>query len=176
MQAFFCSPDGYVSIMYLDIAKKYKSMFNELRMSCNIDIMSASCDELKLQLDTYSKRYDEICSQMDKEWFSTSPESMSMDSAYKLYCDTRSDSIINLLDARIRLLKKDYELKNKPEYGDVLSLTDFIDNCKSGGFIDYDGYGYYMKDGKVTDIEIYPSDINKGFIRKDMDGVLWLNR
>jgi hypothetical protein len=55
-----------------------------------------------------------------------------------------------------------------PTTGNVLlmeqkmSLESFID-CDGGGI---DGSGNYMKDGLVSDISIYPSDIESGLIRK----------
>lgn len=63
-----------------------------------------------------------------------------------------------------------------PEYGDVMSLDEFISCCESGGFIDYDGYGHYIKDGKETDIYIYPSDIIHGVFRDDFTQIVWYNR
>jgi hypothetical protein len=46
---------------------------------------------------------------------------------------------------------------------------------KCDGFIDDDGSGNYMKDGLVSDISIYPSDIESGLI-KDFDSIIWFNR
>ena len=63
-----------------------------------------------------------------------------------------------------------------PTYGDVMSLDDFIDNVKSGGFIDYDGFGHYVKDELESDIIIYPSDVKHYAIRKDFDTIVWYNR
>jgi len=63
-----------------------------------------------------------------------------------------------------------------PTYGDVMSLKQFISCVKSGGFIDYDGHGCYVKDGKATDINIYPSDHHYKSIRKDFDTIIWFNR
>ena len=61
-------------------------------------------------------------------------------------------------------------------FGDVMSLKDFIDYVNSGGFIDYDGYGHYVRDGKESDITIKPSDVSYGKIRKDFDTIIWFNR
>jgi|TARA_R110000782_G_C14478788_1_gene375695 hypothetical protein len=63
-----------------------------------------------------------------------------------------------------------------PTYGRKMSLESFIENCEGGGFIDYDGSGNYMKDGLMSDISIYPSDIRVGSIRKDFDSIIWFNR
>ena len=62
------------------------------------------------------------------------------------------------------------------DYGDVMPLTAFIECVKDGGFIDYDGFGYYVRDGKESDIMIHPSDIKRGNVRKDFDTIIWFNR
>lgn len=62
----------------------------------------------------------------------------------------------------------------------VLDLDEFIEDCKSGCFIDYDGYGYYSN--SRTDHEnrdnlvVYPSDIMDGKINRDYKYVHWYNR
>jgi len=61
-------------------------------------------------------------------------------------------------------------------YGDVMSLKHFIGNVKCGGFIDYDGHGYYVKDGKESNITIHPSDVKHKAVRKDFDTIIWFNR
>lgn len=63
-----------------------------------------------------------------------------------------------------------------PTYGDRMSLDSFIKNVKTGGFIDYDGSGNYIKDGKMSDITIYPSDVENHAIRKDFSEIIWFNR
>lgn len=64
-----------------------------------------------------------------------------------------------------------------PTYGDIMELEDFIDTCKSGGFIDYDGHGYYAVDDKrMTNIKILPSDVRKGVIRKGFSKIVWFNK
>ena len=62
------------------------------------------------------------------------------------------------------------------EHGDRMSLKDFIENCNSGGFIDYDGYGTYIRGFKQSDINIYPSDVENGKTRTDFAEVMWYNR
>jgi len=68
------------------------------------------------------------------------------------------------------------EFEELSDYGDVMSLEDFIENVKDGGFIDYDGHGRYVKDGKESDILIYPSDVQHNSVRKDFDTIIWFNR
>lgn len=79
------------------------------------------------------------------------------------------------LGRELRMLKIP-EFEEIPEYGDVMSLEDFIDNVKAGGFIDYDGNGNYARDGKMSDIVIHPSDVRHGSIRDDFDTIVWFNR
>jgi hypothetical protein len=79
------------------------------------------------------------------------------------------------LDREMRMIMP-YELSELPDYGDVMSLEHFIECVDCGGFIDYDGYGHYVKDGKETNIEIYPSDVEYASIRLEFDTIIWYNR
>ena len=62
------------------------------------------------------------------------------------------------------------------DYGDVMSVKHFISCCRSGGFIDSDGFGIYVKDLRETDIEIYPSDIEFNAVRDDFTEIVWFNK
>lgn len=76
-----------------------------------------------------------------------------------------------------RKLLVDPEYDDIPDYGDQMSLSDFIECVESGGFIDYDGFGHYVKDGKeVCNIDLVPSDVKAGTIRKEFDSIVWFNR
>lgn len=83
--------------------------------------------------------------------------------------------VLAALSRKKRLIMP-YELDDMPDYGDVMSLNDFIETVRDGGFIDYDGSGNYVKDGKMSNIDIYPSDVEYGAIRKDFDTIIWFNR
>lgn len=83
---------------------------------------------------------------------------------------------INELDRERRLIMPAEIVDDIPDYGDVMSLKGFIECCESGGFIDYDGSGDYVKDGKRYNISIYPSDVENNAIRKDFDTIVWFNR
>ena len=68
---------------------------------------------------------------------------------------------------------------NKPveedEAEDVMTVEDFRENVESGGFIDYDGWGYPVRDGKADySITVQPSRVNQ--IPDDATHILWLNR
>ena len=59
----------------------------------------------------------------------------------------------------------------------VMTLAEFIANVKSGCFIDYDGWGYYVTDdNKRTNLMVYPSDVKYNAIRKEFNKIIWLNR
>lgn len=58
----------------------------------------------------------------------------------------------------------------------IMSLEIFIETVKSGGFIDYDGYGEYVKDDQRSGIIIFPSDVAHNAIRKDFDTIVWYNK
>jgi hypothetical protein len=79
------------------------------------------------------------------------------------------------LDRERRMIMT-YELSDLPDYGDVMPLKEFIECVNDGGFIDYDGFGCYVKDGKETNIWIYPSDVKYNSIRPDFDTIIWYNR
>lgn len=58
---------------------------------------------------------------------------------------------------------------------DVYTVAEFESACKSGSFIDYDGFGYPMKDGKAdSEICVKPSRLEE--IPKDATHVVWFNR
>lgn len=62
------------------------------------------------------------------------------------------------------------------DYGDVMTLDKFIANVECGGFIDYDGTGYYAKENLISNISISPTDILDKNYRTDHDYVVWYNR
>jgi hypothetical protein len=68
------------------------------------------------------------------------------------------------------------KLESHTDYGDLISLDDFIACCESGGFIDYDGYGYYATSTIQSDIVVHPSDILKRKINENFTHVMWYNR
>ena len=68
------------------------------------------------------------------------------------------------------------EFEDIPEYGDVMTLRDWLGCVECGGFIDYDGSGNYARNGKMSNITVYPSDVKHDSIRADFDTVIWFNR
>lgn len=67
--------------------------------------------------------------------------------------------------------------------GDLISIQDWINQCKNGGFIDYDGHGnlaVQLPDNTwiIGKPNIYPSDITKLNLTLPTwtSHVLWFNR
>ena len=64
--------------------------------------------------------------------------------------------------------------KEIPSYGDVMELSEWIECCEDGGFIDYDGYGYASDGVKMSDKSYHPSDRDK--IPTGTTHIVWFNR
>lgn len=62
-----------------------------------------------------------------------------------------------------------------PDYGDLMTVADFLDACGGGAFIDYDGVGHPVK-GKMMMrcLDVYPS--KRHLIPKDATHVMWFNK
>jgi len=65
------------------------------------------------------------------------------------------------------------EYANEP-CADVMTVEEWLESCEFGGFIDYDGYGSPMKDGKVARMTISPS--RRHLVPKDATHIEWYNR
>jgi hypothetical protein len=59
--------------------------------------------------------------------------------------------------------------------GDLFTVKEFLECCKSGLFIDYDGYGNPIKNKKINNnFIVLPSELEK--IPKDATHILWYNK
>lgn len=59
---------------------------------------------------------------------------------------------------------------------DAYTVEEFMEHVKNGSFIDCDGFGEPVKDGKADpDIWIYPSEA-KETIPEDATHIVWYNR
>ena len=121
------------------------------------------------EIDAEIEKLAAILKEKDKSW--------DFNKSYEQYCKNREPEVskIGKLDRERRMIQP-YILSELPNYGAVMSLEEFVDCCKGGGFIDYDGSGNYVKDNQETDIEIYPSDVKYNSIRNDFDTIIWYNR
>ena len=75
-------------------------------------------------------------------------------------------------------MKNKLKMDELPDYGDHMTIEDFIQRCQSGSFIDYDGHGNYATKESMFDKIVYPSDVAKpGFKPKpEFTHVIWFNR
>jgi len=64
-----------------------------------------------------------------------------------------------------------------PKYGDLMTLKGFIDVVNGGGFIDYDGSGYYANDkGYFRAHAARPSEVKAGKVEDKFTHVAWFNK
>ena len=121
------------------------------------------------EIDAEVEKLEAILEEKNKVW--------DINRSYEAYCKDRDPEISKICEFdRERRMIQPYTLSELPNYGDVMSLEEFVDCCRSGGFIDYDGYGKYVKAHQETDIKIHPSDVKHNSIRKDFDTIIWYNR
>lgn len=124
--------------------------------------------ELETQLERAQKIYDREAQRVYADKSITSFEAV----------EKRLEPFVSKvaeLSRQIRMIKPG-TFDAIPEYGDVMSLKEFIETVNDGGFIDYDGSGNYVRDGKMSDISIYPSDVKHNAVRNDFDTIVWFNR
>lgn len=123
-------------------------------------------------LEEIEKDIERAQEDYDKKWYADNTNMSWVE--FKKWAEPEIRALDEL--SRERRMTMSYKLNDIPSYADVMKLIDFIECVKEGVFIDYDGDGRYCIDGKETDIEIYPSDVNHGAIRWEFDSVAWYNK
>ncbi len=68
------------------------------------------------------------------------------------------------------------KLKNGETLGDLFTLANFEEYCKTGMFVDYDGSGYYATENGVSRIEANPSEVRAGKVIRAFTHVMWYNK
>ena len=63
-----------------------------------------------------------------------------------------------------------------PDYGDHMTMAEFLIRVEAGAFIDYDGFGHYATKTKMSDQVIKPSDVGTPRFRRGYSHVVWFNR
>lgn len=92
------------------------------------------------------------------------------------------EAYMNVTQKEVSSLSRMYRFVKTPTYsndkieGDLMTLTEWKACVRAGGFIDYDGFGYYVNDGKESDIVVIPSDLKHNQIRNEFSHVAWYNR
>jgi len=103
----------------------------------------------------------------------------TMDEMYDLDYDQFLKAIEkerNELQELYRELRLVLEPHDRGDATNPMTLEEFKTLCENGSFVDTDGFGEYVKDGKLTDISIIPSDVTTGKIRDDCTHVQWYNK
>ena len=137
--------------------------------------MEKSVEESLKEIEVETNKLYEVINKKDKEWYADKKnDDKPFDAYWKRVQQPESSKIATL--SREKRLIMPYKFDELPDYGDVMSLKSFIDCVNEGGFIDYDGHGYYVKDNKESNIMIIPSDVEYNSIRKDFDTIVWFNR
>lgn len=63
-----------------------------------------------------------------------------------------------------------------PNYGELITLKEFIRYAKNFCLIDSDGHGYYANGGEMSDELVQPSDMMIGKINRKWSHVVWFNK
>ena len=66
--------------------------------------------------------------------------------------------------------------RNIEEGDDIYTLDEFLEECRSGLFLDTDGSGNYAKEGVIYWVDANPSDFMAGRINKEYTHVAWFNK
>lgn len=64
--------------------------------------------------------------------------------------------------------------KDLPDYGDLMTRYEWLAAVEQKCFIDDDGFGKPVKDGKMAGCVIYPSDADQ--LPDDATHVMWFNK
>jgi hypothetical protein len=130
-------------------------MDNETRLlELDIEIELKRTEISMKEEEDPTNSWDEFCEYMKPEW----------------------DALAKLDRERRMLITPEYRDREIEVDDDVMSMDDFIEAVNQGCFIDYDGFGSYVKDGKISNIRIYPSDVQHNSVRKDFDTIIWFNK
>lgn len=66
-----------------------------------------------------------------------------------------------------------------PDYGDLMTIEEWLSAVDCGCFIDYDGYGNLAYEKEMSEVEVWPSMVKKGQFEKlrgDFTHIVWFNR
>ncbi len=129
--------------------------------------MARTLEIIEAEIKINEKKYDTIFCSNNNDKYKTLESFLNALSPFK-------EKLMTL--SREKRMIMPYVLSDLPEDADVMTLKDFIECVKDGTFIDDDGSGNYIKDGQMTNIDIYPSDVEYKAIRKEFDEIIWFNK
>jgi len=71
-------------------------------------------------------------------------------------------------------MEKEQYIHAIPDYGDLMTVQEWLECVEGGMFIDYDGHGRPAKDGLMSSMFISPSRARS--IPIDATHIVWFNR
>ena len=133
-------------------------------------------EELKTRKILLEEELEVFDEKWDKKRFA--PDANEEDFTWDKFCKARSpyDNPLSIVDKEIRLIETNFTMGSHKDYGDLFLMKDWVDCCRRGGFIDYDGFGHYSTLTEESSFEVYPSDVKANKVRKDFTHVMWYNR
>ena len=131
--------------------------------------MSAKIKNLKLKLDQAWQKYHDKMGAFD---FANSNSWQEMED----WVEAETEMLA--VAGQAYSSSKKIEWKEFPTYGHKMTKELWLENVKDGMFIDYDGSGNYASDTQMSNISVSPSDLERGWIRKDKEftHIIWFNR
>lgn len=74
-------------------------------------------------------------------------------------------------------IEKEVEFLEIPDYGDLFTMDEFLEHCKSGLIMNDDGSGYFALEDKWTrDLRVYPNTFPTTPIRPLYTHIIWFNK
>jgi len=142
----------------------YEGPLEDIYEYCNID----ECDPIETHtkyLDACNHSWVDARFPIDKDGYTPA---IQLSGEYCQKCDKRRAGNFTDVDWSHDL----------PDYGDLLTLEEFVETCRDGGFINYDGSGYYCNgdNGEAQNISARPGNITRDRIDYRFTHVMWYNR
>ena len=128
-------------------------------------------EQLKSELDSLAPKKHKVW----EEYLSMAEKDIPFEEAWNWYNNHHVIRRYNQIEQEIRSLEEPL-YGDLPDYGKHMIMDKFVKGCEYHTFTDDDGSGYYATKDKITNIEIYPSDVVSGNYREDFDYVVWFNK
>ena len=100
------------------------------------------------------------------------PSSIVADEMQRLGCGATFP-----VGAQSEVTIKPSELKMFPDYGDTFTIEEFTKHCEAGGFINYDGNGYFATENMESAIPVNCQAFAEGNVKSfGFTHIRWYNR
>lgn len=112
----------------------------------------------------------------------TAVHSPDLDEFFELFAEEINNREAYLQEKLLKITTGEMTLKKLDSVGDLMTLDEWIGDVECGGFIDYDGWGYYCTETEQSNISVSPSDLQAGLVTKvrerhpELTHVMWYNR